>query len=209
MRALLFCGAVAALCAPAFALPVLDVTETDNGDGSFTYYVDISTQEEVSFLDLTISGNLHRMQGFGPYVDIGPPWRPNMVFTSDETLFMALNPTILFILPLPNTVVDDTHWPGKVLVELTPNNGDEFDGTEQVHVALTSFTGGLGGPLPGGNIPLARIQTWGRNLWIHGKLQSDSDPDGHFEWHIPEPSTLLLAGMAGLFVLLLGRRQDI
>ena len=58
MRVLLCFAAVALLCAPAPARD-LRVQEMDNGDGSFTYWFEIDTLNELAFMDLTIQGNLH------------------------------------------------------------------------------------------------------------------------------------------------------
>jgi hypothetical protein len=200
--------AVVALATPAFALPAIHETHMDNGDGSTTYWFEIDSLPEVSFMELWIMGNLHQVDGGAFYDTISSsPWAPSVVFTSDAALASALNPAYLAAADM-DTVVDDTLWPGKVAVNLVPEagTGGNVAGTQMVHVALTSFTGGLGGPLPGGPIPLAHVTIWGNALWISGVLQSESDQVGTFEWHVPEPSTLALAGF-GLMGLVAGMRR--
>ena len=201
MKKLIAFVAVVALAAPGFARD-LDVQEMDNGDGSYTYWISIDSLPEVSFLEMWIHGNIHQIDGGPTYANISQsPWAPSVVFTSDAALAAAVNPEYDANSD-KDTVIDDELWPGKVDVQLEPNSGDgATDGTESVHIALTSFTGGLGGALPGGLIPLAHITTWGRHLHIEGRLQSDSDTDGSFHFWVPEPSTAMLAafGLMGLF----------
>ena len=109
-----------------------------------------------------------------------------------------------------DSVIDDEYWLRKVEVELTPNIGDgNVDGTQSVHVAMTSFHPGqlYGTRPPGGFIPLAHVTTWGRNLWISGFIDYLDSDVVDFEWHIPEPSTLLL-GVIGIFgIIATGRRH--
>jgi hypothetical protein len=203
--------AVVAMATPAFALPTIESTKMDNGDGTTTYWLTIESLPEVSFLELNIMGDLQQIDGGATYDTISAsPWAPSVVFTSDATLAGALNPAYLAAADL-DTVIADDNWPGKVSVVLTPvaGSGGSVAGTDMVQVALTSFTGGLGGPLPGGPIPLAHITIPNDGgAWVTGKLQSDSDQVGTFEWHsdIPEPSTLALAGF-GLMGLVAGMRR--
>jgi hypothetical protein len=205
-----FC-AIVALASPAFALPTIQSTSLDNGDGTYTHSLQIESLNEVSFLEFWIEGDLNQVDGGATYDSVsGSPWAPSVVFTSDATLATALNPAGYGANAHLDTVVaDGDNWPGKVSVVLDPaaGMGGDVSGTNSVHVALTSFTGGVGGPLPGGFIPLAQITSTGE-VWVTGMLQSDSDQDGSFEWHfpIPEPSTAMLAAF-GLMGLIAGSRR--
>lgn len=201
----------------AFALPVIQIaSSTHNDNGTRTFGLEISTLPEVSFLDLTImahDGQLNQVDGGVTYDAVSSsPWAPSVVFTSDAPLAGALNPSYAANAGL-DTVIDDTYWPGKVAVELDPPAGPgqgSMAGTTSVHVVLTSFTGGVGGPLPGGYIPLAQITASGC-IWVSGTLQSASDQQGSFEALIPlcpEPSTALFAIMgASAIVVSAGRRR--
>ena len=200
MKALLLCGTVAALCAPAFASSVLDVTETDNGDGSFTYWFEIDTLNELAFMELTIMGNLHQVQGNELYEQISDsPWAPNVVFTRDAALASAVDENYSANAHL-DTVIDDEEWQGIVTVELTPD-----DGSQLVYVAMIS--GIEFHPLPGGFIPLAHVTTWGRNLWISGFIDYLDSDVVDFEWHIPEPSALMLGVLGTLGSVAIQRRR--
>lgn len=173
----------------AFALPIIDFQEIDNGDGSTTYLLNITPATptgEVSALDFTITGSLRQFQG-GPVYNLifSSPWKPNIVFTSDAALARAVDGGTYADFAGMDTVIDDTWWPGKILVDLVPDNGTKKDGTEMVRVSLKSFIGGIGGPLPGGPIPLAQVTVWEHDLSIQGSLISNSDVDGSFEWNVP------------------------
>jgi hypothetical protein len=221
VKKLLTFFAVVALATPAFALPTVQIaSQTANGDGSTTYQLEISTLPEVSFLEFTIeahTGSLNQVDGGATYDTVSSsPWAPSVVFSSDATLASALNPTYMANAGLDTTIHDGDDWPGKVSVDLTPPAGPgqgAIAGTSLVHVALTSFTGGVGGPLPGGFIPLAQVTvSQGGTGWVMGNLQSASDQDGSFSimlGGVPEPSTALLAcfGIAGMVAGLRRRRR--
>jgi hypothetical protein len=186
-----------ALAAPAFALPEIQETHLNNGDGSTTYWFTIESQPEVSYLRMQIIGDLNQIQAHAAiYASVGPVWAPNVIFKSDADLANATD-AIYGASANLDTWVDNALFPGIVAAGLVPDAGDASDGSQEVNIALTSFTGGLGGPLPGGFIPLAQVTIWGSELWLSGVLQSISDEDGSFEWHaVPEPTTLkdLFAG---------------
>ncbi|MCA9100827.1 MAG: PEP-CTERM sorting domain-containing protein [Pirellulales bacterium] len=215
MKKLVAFVAVVALAAPAFALPTLDYSRTDNGDGTVTDLVTITTLNEVSFLDMTISahdpGALIQQDGGATYTAVsGSPWKPSVIFASDSTLATALNPAGYHA--NLDTFVADEFWPGKVTVVLDPvaGSGGSVAGTSSVRVALTSFTGGVGGPLPGGVINLVQV-THSGEAWVMGALQSDSDKNGSFSLllpgtGVPEPSTMVLAGI-GLIGMISGLRR--
>ncbi|MCA9100299.1 MAG: PEP-CTERM sorting domain-containing protein [Planctomycetales bacterium] len=216
MNKLLAFVAVAVLATPALARE-LDVQQMDNGNGTTTFWISIDSLPEVSFLELDIHGkpgHVNQVDGGATYDAVSSsPWAPSVVFTSDALLAGALNPTYAAQAE-SDTVIADSNWPGKVQVVLDPPAGPgqgAVAGTSSVHVALTSFTGGVGGPLPGGFIPLLHVTVWNGprgNPWLHisGKLQSDSDQDGSFMFWIPEPSTMALAGF-GLMGLVAGMRR--
>jgi hypothetical protein len=201
--------AVVALATPAFALPMVEATSMDNGDGTTTYWLTITPMTpdgEVSFLEMWIQGDLEQHQGGAIYGAISSAaWKPNIVFSSEANVAKNVDGGFYADVADRDTVIDDSNWPGKVSVELVPSDG--VAGTQMVHVALTSFTGGVGGPLPGGAIPLAHITARG-DVWVSGVLQSDSDQDGSFAWHsdVPEPSTVALA-VFGLMGLVAGSRR--
>ena len=83
-----------AMTTPAAASQLLQVTEeTDNGDGTITWWFTIDSLPEVSFLEMTISGQLQQVDGGATYEAVSSsPWAPSVVFTSDATLASALNP---------------------------------------------------------------------------------------------------------------------
>ncbi|MCA9102700.1 MAG: hypothetical protein KDA63_16180 [Planctomycetales bacterium] len=202
---LLVMSMVCACSDSALALPVIETNFCSrNADGTYWFTITpTATEGEVSFLEFWITveyGAMNQVDGGSFYDVISPsPWAPSVVFTSDQILASALNPEYAAQADL-DTVIDDTWWPGKVLVELEPHTGDgSTDGEQAIHVAMTSFTGGVGGPLPGRTIPLVRITAKNHAyalITISGVLQSESDPDGHFLWTsplCPEPSSGLIA----------------
>jgi hypothetical protein len=211
VKKLLTFVAVVALATPSFAGIIVD-SQVDNGDGTTTFQLSVDTLNEVSFLDITISGNYGLVQnpGGATYAIASPsPWKPAVVFSSDAALAanVDLGPPAAYD-GATDTVIDDLMWPGKVAVDLDPAN----DGSSSVRVALASFTGGIGGPLPGGPLYLGQVTSnngpQGRPwLCITGVLQSDSDQDGSIGFCTPEPTSALLAVMGAFGVIASGRRQ--
>jgi hypothetical protein len=198
-----------AVAAPALAVNIQIDSYVPNSDGSTTIQLSIDTLNEVSFLDMTIVGGrpgaaMRQNPGGTTYAAISPsPWKPAVVFTSDASLAGAVDGT--FYDQSTDTLIDDALWPGKVQVDLDPAN----DGSASMHVALASFTGGIGGPLPGGFVPFMQVTVEpGFCVFLSGQLQSDSDPNGEFHWsnYAPEPTSALLAVM-GAFGLLATRRR--
>ena len=133
----------------------------------------------------------------------------NVNFSSQAELAEILDPAYDHS---RDTFVYDEYWPGIVAVDLTPDGDGTPAGTRQMRVAMTSFTGGLGGPLPGGFIPLFQATTEGSTLYFFGVIQSGSEPNGEFE-HIetrgpcPEPSSLLLTGLGACAAVVSSRRR--
>ena len=202
------------LATPALAEPILDIQTMRVGPGIFHHWISINPNsglDETAFIDTTIKaddrGMIHQYlerESFG-----------EVHLTSQQPLASALDPTY----PADDdTVFDDESWPGVVGVHITPENAaldfvpapdpqPSANGTQMMRVQATSFTGQIGGPIPGDDFtPIWHVSTWGPWLWIHGVLQTDSNPHAEFWAHVPEPSTALLAGM-GLALMGVVRRR--
>jgi hypothetical protein len=204
------------LATPALADPIVDVQSMYAGNGVWHHWVFIdpnSGLNENAFIDTTImadvagGGKLHQYLRRDTYQEVHT--------TSVQPIASVLDPTY----PADDdTVFDDSAFPGVVDIDIvTLNTGLDYvpppapqhslNGNQSMRVAAASFTGGLGGPIPSGELtPIWHVSTWGNKLWVSGVLQTDSTPNGYFEVHVPEPTTALLAGM-GLALMGVAHRR--
>ncbi|MEZ6073564.1 MAG: hypothetical protein R3C10_25620 [Pirellulales bacterium] len=179
--------------------PILDVQGMENGDGTYTWWISINPNiegydQETATLEVIIMGDIYQSLLTDPTAIAVNGGDPNVVFSSQRAVADLLDDNYD---AARDTVVDDTLWPGKNVIQQTP-----ADGTQYVRVLLTSFTGGLGGPIPDNDFfPLAHITTDGAGIWVAGELQTIPFPEGFFSVHlvIPEPATNVLL-VVGAFV---------
>ncbi|MCA9100847.1 MAG: PEP-CTERM sorting domain-containing protein [Planctomycetales bacterium] len=211
-------GAFALLAAPAFADPIIDVQTMRVGPGVFTHWIYLNPNtgiDEIGFINTTVMSDPNRPNDSKIHQYLERINYSQVNVSSQQPIAEILDPTYPAEL---DTVFDDSAFPGVVEVNLTPlNSGLPFvpppapqpsnNGTRMMEVSAASFTGGLGGPLPGDAfVPIWHVTTWGPWLWISGTLQTDSNPNGYFEIHVPEPSTAILAGL-GLALVGVARRR--